>query len=773
MLICETAMAQRRWDGGAGDGRWISAANWFPDGVPVAGEDILLDNQLVPGDYDVTFPTGNTGVSVNSLTIRPVTGCRIRLTITAGNTATPALMVTGQGESLRLDEGAILHNASGATSGDPLQLTGQLRISDGARYIHATPRANTRLIDRLSTASGTSRGVFEFDVPGTSGYTVSLTGNTFGSLWFRSSAAGGLKSYSGSGASDLYIRGDLVVDTGAGLTSSMTACIRLDGDLIVKGMLSLQPASAGTTGRCLWLASADTGVLEAGNVLFQQHFRETIVAGGRTAILKGAFQMPHTGQRLRIQENGILSAADFPISGAGGLEMASGAGIRLGHPKGIMSNGSDGNIRTAVRQLHRDARYVFDGTGEQQTGDGLPDSIFALSVEKPDGALRLSRSLQVTGELNLSQGRLITSDSAVLGFSGNRIAHHANDFGVDSCGWSMSFVDGPMVRSTLRSGRLAMPIGRDGKFAPCVLHRPGSGPVAFRMSYASAYIPHPDTLKDPRLQRIVDAGYWMLKKEGMTGDSMVYPELPWRITGDSITRSSVLDSLHVVSAGNGGSSGWEILDDRPAIKGTGLTGTIRSDRSSSGSVLLALGIGGAAIGLPITGLRLEARRSGTKTRLEWITAGYSGQTRFLVKRIDNTGRTDTAGILTVPHTRSGDRFTLMDEHPSEGWNLYNVCADEGGEAEIYCSETVPVFHRGGSSLRLYPNPADEWVRWSVSDKPIRGKISIFQVDGTQIWQELIRSEHNGMVSVSGWKPGTYLISVQTEKTTYLGRFLKR
>jgi len=50
------------------------------------------------------------------------------------------------------------------------------------------------LIDRIVQTVGTEKGIFEFDVPGTAGYTVSLTGNTFGSLSFRAAAAGASKS---------------------------------------------------------------------------------------------------------------------------------------------------------------------------------------------------------------------------------------------------------------------------------------------------------------------------------------------------------------------------------------------------------------------------------------------------------------------------------------------------------------------------------------------------------------------------------------------------
>ena len=202
LLASWTASGQWKWDGEAGDSSWTTPANWFPDGVPASGDDVLLDNSLLNKDYEVRLPAGAISISLDSLILQPGAGKVIRLVIPSTNKAAPALSITGPGESLRIEAGAVLINASGAASGEPLQPAGWLRISDGGRYIHATPRANARLIDRLSTEPGTSTGIFEFDVPGTSGYTVSLTGNTFGSVVFRSKAAGGLKSYSGSGSSD-------------------------------------------------------------------------------------------------------------------------------------------------------------------------------------------------------------------------------------------------------------------------------------------------------------------------------------------------------------------------------------------------------------------------------------------------------------------------------------------------------------------------------------------------------------------------------------------
>jgi hypothetical protein len=91
------------------------------------------------------------------------------------------------------------------------------------------------LIDKLSTSPGTENGIFEFDVPGLAGYTVSLTSNVFGSLKFSQFTAGGNKSYSGSGTGNLIIRGDLIIDSAVQVSSTLTADICSVVTLSLKG----------------------------------------------------------------------------------------------------------------------------------------------------------------------------------------------------------------------------------------------------------------------------------------------------------------------------------------------------------------------------------------------------------------------------------------------------------------------------------------------------------------------------------------------------------
>jgi hypothetical protein len=219
--------ATRKWDGGGNGISWNDPDNWDLNLVPLATDDVLLDNSLVPGSYSVSLPAGGILISVNSLTITPA-GTTIVLTLPAGNTSNPGLAITGAGDAMVLNNGAVLRNSSGASAGSGITITNTFRINNGGHYIHNTSRANASIVSQLSSVPGTEGGEFEFDVPAGS-YTPSFSGRTFGSLTLSAVANGGTATYVGSGASVLTIKGNFKINTGVNLSISMSA------DFIVKG----------------------------------------------------------------------------------------------------------------------------------------------------------------------------------------------------------------------------------------------------------------------------------------------------------------------------------------------------------------------------------------------------------------------------------------------------------------------------------------------------------------------------------------------------------
>jgi hypothetical protein len=226
---CFMTGAQITWDGG-GDGiAWNDPANWFPDAVPAPTDDVVLDNTAVTGNYIVMLPAGAIGISIHSLTITPATATVITLTLPSANTANPGLQITGAGDALVLNSGAVFRNSSGAAMGAGISVTNTFRINNGGRYIHNTGRANASIISQLSTAPGTESGIFEYDVPVAS-YTPSLSGRTYGSLVLSALANAGSVTYIGGGGMPLTIRGDLQINTGVTLSISMSGAFNIRGN---------------------------------------------------------------------------------------------------------------------------------------------------------------------------------------------------------------------------------------------------------------------------------------------------------------------------------------------------------------------------------------------------------------------------------------------------------------------------------------------------------------------------------------------------------------
>lgn len=229
--------AQMRWDGGGGDGLWSTSANWVTDIVPTINDDVLLDNSFVAGNYSVSLSNGNSSVLIRSLRISPANPYVIILQNPSGNTSPTAFVANGQGDAVTLDKGAIFRNSSGALSGTPVSVSGTnfFRINNGGRYIHNTPRGHTDfLVSRLSTQPGTEQGIFEFDVPGTASYTVSVSGRTYGHIVFSSSAAGSPRIYTASGISPFIINGDFEINPNTTFSyGANTGVITIAGSCIV------------------------------------------------------------------------------------------------------------------------------------------------------------------------------------------------------------------------------------------------------------------------------------------------------------------------------------------------------------------------------------------------------------------------------------------------------------------------------------------------------------------------------------------------------------
>jgi len=235
-FLSKSSIAQKQWDGEGGDGYWETALNWSDNTIPSSTDDVVLDNSIIFSSFTVTVNGSIGTIQCKSLRILPGGLNKIILTIPSSNLNGIAFSTTGSGYTIELNAGAELVNASGASSGVILGISDSMKINNGAKYIHRTPRGNATILNSLSSAPGTESGIVEFDVKVASGsYIVSLTNRIFGNLVFSSAHNGGPIGYVSNGSNPVIIRGDLTIKPQVSVSVGFDDTIKLRGNLFHEG----------------------------------------------------------------------------------------------------------------------------------------------------------------------------------------------------------------------------------------------------------------------------------------------------------------------------------------------------------------------------------------------------------------------------------------------------------------------------------------------------------------------------------------------------------
>jgi trimeric autotransporter adhesin len=105
---------------------------------------------------------------------------------------------------------------------------------------------------------------------------------------------------------------------------------------------------------------------------------------------------------------GVLNCGTNSIAGAGTFTLSAAGTLGIGSTAGITSSGATGNIQTTGRTFSATANYIYNGTTNQVTGNGLPATINNLTVANTGAAanniVTLSGALTVNGTSTLTSG---------------------------------------------------------------------------------------------------------------------------------------------------------------------------------------------------------------------------------------------------------------------------------------------------------------------------------------------------------------------------------
>ena len=748
--------AQKKWDGGGASGDWNNAQNWYPDGLPIATDSVVLDNSYVSGNYTVNLPGGNVTTQVKTLLIQSNAGV-ITLIIPSTNTGAPGFQVNGSGDALVIGDQCVFKNSSGASAGNTLTVTGNIRINNGGKYTHQTIRSNATVIDRLSTAAGTEKGIFEFDVPSTAGYTVSLSNNTFGSLVFRALASNGNKPYSGSGSSNLTIRGDLVVDTGVQLTSTVVADIVVNGKLDISGKFSLNPSSAGTSGRSLKLSGSNVMVKGLGSLLMNTNFRNIEITRGAGVTMQRNLQLINTVHALL--NYGTLDLGNFYLWGDGKYVQQDSAILYNGAVAGISKSKDSGAVRTVQQSFSKKAGYHFNGNNLQTIGTGFPDSVATLGINNA-AHCSITSSVCVTDSLVLIKGNFITDSLHLIQFAGKKIRSNSNQWGERIGGWEESYIQGPFQINLMDTTTVYVPIGKSS-YAPLKIKNTIARKNKLLLEYLEAA--HAIQNRESNISAINNNGYWNI--QSIDGDalhtsvSVGFKQSENNLTAGATLKPFVLNTketnpLWKTAIGNyigNSEKGWIVMDS-----------TTTDFQSLSFGYAQTTGL------LPIKTPVLEYVIKQDLVLLSWQNLNQQAQVEYILER-STDGKYFEEVYQEKNKLFNNQTFQWIDYLPKKGSYFYRL--KEIATDETSYSNTLVVKSKNEGKPYLVGNSVNDQLKIIFPGSCSEYHLQIVNTNGFVLYQTFVNTNYFE-TRVSSLKSGIYFVRLFGNQQSFTLSFFK-
>lgn len=181
--------------------------------------------------------------------------------------------------------------------------------------------------------------------------------------------------------------------------------------------LNFAPTSAGTVNLS---GTASQTISGAGTININAN--STVSVSNTTAVLVQK-NINCTGT-LTVASNGRLEFVDENIvTGTGTFSLQANSTLGIGSAAGITTAGTAaGNVRTTTRTFISNAEYLYNGTVNQVTGNGLPSSVSTISIANPT-QVTLTTNNTITDRLNLRSGFFLAGTGNNIRISNNGIVN--------------------------------------------------------------------------------------------------------------------------------------------------------------------------------------------------------------------------------------------------------------------------------------------------------------------------------------------------------------
>ncbi|MFN3554861.1 MAG: hypothetical protein ACK4VN_02730 [Bacteroidales bacterium] len=599
------------------------------------------------------------------------------------------IVVTEPGR-LEIRSGTVIESTSFA-QGRSVSGNGSLVMTGGVFRFERTTVATGNTFPRFTGIYQLSGGVIELaGITDSPSSIQRLRGgeNYHGVRIAGTSSGGGYKTHSSAiVVNDVFeITGDNVFDAGSNALAGPASLIMDSGRLRISKLTDTQPELTGDyflTGGTIELygtSSSQNQTLRGGktyhNVEINANAANPFGDGGNVNISSSI----NVDGTMSVNAPACFQAAlNFSVSGPGSFILHNGAWLRYGNAAGITLSADAGNIRTASRSFSPEAGYVLISSSNMVTGNGLPGTVNAFVVQKPNSnqTVTLSSDLNVMNQLVLINGIVKTDDKQLYLLSANPDALIAGTGNLD---FKNSFIDGRFRRGV--SGPLTepfvFPVGRENVvMTASVLFTEGPANSGNPISLIAEFVDDlpedyygnlPITSHNVFVNTLADVGFWRITAPDDIGGSIYDLEL----FANGFDNIVFPDLVSIVKRPDG-SDEWSQAGAGIIYEGSELAYRFKATEIGSGFSEFAIGSSFQNNPLPVDWLSFSATRQTDEVLLQWQTATEINNHYFTVLRSHNG--LDFAPLSQLPGAGNSNQilsYAFADSQPLPGVSYYKI-----------------------------------------------------------------------------------------------------
>ena len=680
-------------------------------------------------------------MKINSLLVQPTPLDTIILEIPSSNSLPVAVYILSPTKSMVLEKNAVLINSSGATSGNTFSVNGTISIKNGGKFIHRTIRGNSYLISKLEIDSTNKKGIFEFDVPGNSGYTLSLSGRRFGSLVLNATLTN-KKSYSGSGSNSLSIEGDLTIGENASLTSSLNNNVIINGNVNIKGTCSLNPTLPDSSLRDLILSGDTTSISITGKLTAGVYFRNLLLSAKSIQLRSN---MEISNMTIKSKANSYINLDSFYIKTNKSILLESFSTVQTSHPEGLSSDSTNGALRASYVSVDSSCTIVFTGNLEQHSGKAIPMTIRAIRIDK-SGSVLLDQNLSVKESLQLINGNIKTDSLHKITFKGNNII--ANEH---------SFINGPFEYTTSDTATMLFPVGKNKAYAPAYIKGyPGNG---FEIEYFDTSAGALSKGMIFPVKGTSQNEYWKIKQMKKDSTNSIQ-SINFRIGTNSMRGLS--SSLTIVRLNE--SNHWESL---PITSKSTIPNSIETKTEIKSSIYSFGNIQQIALARQL--FQLKNVRINGKEYLTWQYDSNDITIKYIIESsFDGMSYKDTDSILSINSSMQKNyEYEINRTFTNRVFYRIRACHKDG---KTNHSNIIHI-EFNDAKANLFPNPCKDKL-YLTSNYQVAPIFWSIDMEGRKRKLKFQHVNNKYELDIMELNTGTYRLIVYTGSTPELYKFLK-